>query len=422
MSKIVADLHIHSRFARACSKALNLKTIDAACRVKGVQLVSTGDCTHPLWMEEIERDLEEEGNGFLRLRGTDGTVKFILGSEVSCIYTFKGKVRRVHLCLYFSSIADAKKFNKALVHRGRNIHSDGRPIIGLSSQEVLRIMLEINPVSMMIPAHAWTPWFAVFGSKSGFDSLEECFDDLTPEIFAIETGLSSDPPMNWRLSALDNITLVSNSDAHSLPNLAREANVFAGDIAEFSYTELRRILKEKDRSKFLYTIEFYPEEGMYHFDGHRACGVRMSPQETKKRKGVCPKCKKQLTIGVVYRVDAIADRPEGFKPPHAIPYKSLVELDKIIAESFGVKSRANPRVQAEHAKIIAACGNELQVLIDTPYMELAPTTTSQVVEGIRRVRERELFVEPGFDGQYGTVKIFSDSKRHTSSQESLFED
>ncbi len=420
---LIADLHIHSKYSRACSPELTMPNIAKWCGIKGIDLISTGDFTHLVWFKEIENNLVEEGQGFLRLKeapsasqsqpraGGEATVKFILGTEVACIYSQGGKTRRLHLCLFLPDLASVKKFNEELTKRGCNIRSDGRPILGLSGKEIVKIIKNISPRGVVIPAHAWTPWFAVFGSKSGFDSLEECFEELAPEIFAIETGLSSDPSMNWRLSALDKIALVSNSDAHSLPNLGREANVFNLDIKKTSYNQLFKVIKEKNTKKFLKTIEFYPEEGMYHLDGHRACGSRLTPAETKKNKGLCPVCKKPVTVGVYNRVDELADRPEGFVPKNAVSFVNLVELDKIIAEAVGVKSRKSLAVQKEYEKLIKAGGNEFKILLELSYYKLKKITSAEIVEGIRRVREKELTIEPGYDGEYGRVTIFSPKEK-----------
>lgn len=416
---LIADLHLHSKYSRACSPELTLENIAKWCRIKGLDLVATGDFTHPAWFKEIETKLEEDGTGFLRLRGSDGRVKFVLGTEVSCIYSQGGETRRVHLCLFFPKLDNVRQFNQILTDRGCNIHSDGRPILGLSAKEVLKIIKEIDSRAVLIPAHAWTPWFAVFGSKSGFDSLEECFEELTPEIFAIETGLSSDPAMNWRLSALDKVSLISNSDAHSLPNLGREANVFALDVQKTNYDEFFAAIKSRDRIKFLKTLEFYPEEGMYHFDGHRTCGVVLKPAETKKLQGLCPVCKKPLTVGVLNRVEELADRPEGFVPPNAVPFVSLVELDKIIGEALGIKSRQSAAVQREYQKLIEVGGSEFNILLNLSLSELKNMASPEIVEGIRRMREKELTIEPGFDGQYGKVTIFS-SKEKAERQKKLF--
>lgn len=417
---LIADLHIHSKYSRACSGELTLFNIARWCKIKGLNLISTSDFTHPIWFKEIEDNLEEDGTGFLRLKIVgEARIKFVLGTEVSCIYSQGGKTCRIHLCLFFPDVKSVRKFNQRLNGAGKNLKSDGRPILGISAKEILKIIKEINPKSVMIPAHAWTPWFSVFGSKSGFDSLEECFEELTPEIFAIETGLSSDPAMNWRLSALDKIALVSNSDAHSLPNLGREANVFDLNIQKTNYEEFFNIIREKDKARFLKTIEFYPEEGMYHYDGHRDCQVSLTPKQSKKNKNLCPVCKKNLTIGVLNRVEELADREDGFVPKNSIPYVSLVELDKIIAESFGVKSRTSKAVQAEYDKLVKNGESEFNVLLNLSYSELKKITLPEVVEGIRRVREKDLTIEPGFDGQYGRVTIFS-PKEKKERQKSLF--
>ena len=426
---LIADLHIHSKYSRACSGELTLENIDKWCRIKGVDLVSTGDFTHPAWFKDIEEKLVADGTGFLILKeaptspnpssGRRGVnPRFILGTEVSCIYRQGGhrkggasQTRRLHLCLYLPDLESVRKFNEELTKRGCNIRSDGRPILGLSGKEIVKIIKAISPRGQVIPAHAWTPWFSVFGSKSGFDSLEECFEELTPEIFAIETGLSSDPAMNWRLSALDKIALVSNSDAHSLPNLGREANVFDLDIQKTSYDELFKTIKEKNPRRFLKTLEFYPEEGMYHYDGHRACGISWMPKETKKHKNICSVCKKEVTVGVLNRVEELADRLEGFKPAGAVPYTSLVELDKIIAEAVGVKSRKSLAVGREYDKLIKNGGNEFNILLSLDLAELKKITLLEIVEGIRRVRAGEVKLAAGFDGEYGKVSIFTPQEK-----------
>jgi uncharacterized protein (TIGR00375 family) len=277
--------------------------------------------------------------------------------------------------------------------------------------------MKIDPAFIIYPAHIWTPWFSVFGSKSGFDSLEECFGDSAGHIHAIETGLSSDPEMNWRVSALDGLTILSNSDAHSLANIAREAN--AMDLDTVSYAEIRRSIEDKTAGKMLFTIEFYPEEGMYHFDGHRTCGVRLTPAEARRERGICPKCGKPLTIGVLNRVEELADRPEGARPEGAAPFRKLVELDKIIAEALGVKSRSSKKVAAVYDRMIKELGPELSVLLDVGIDKIEGTGGARVAEGVMRMREGRLTVEPGYDGVYGTVKIFGDGPGQ--GQVSLFE-
>lgn len=409
--RVIADLHIHSRFARACSKELNFLNLTKAAKEKGLDILGTGDCLHPGWLAEIKRDLyaSPDEQGIYKLRDFAETTRFVLTAEISCIYKKGDKVRRVHHILFFPSINAVEKVIERLNARGCNLASDGRPIVGLDSKELLKILLDVSLDNLLVPAHAWTPWFAVFGSKSGFDSLEECFDELTPFIPAIETGLSSDPPMNWRLSGLDNIMLISNSDAHSLPNLGREANAF--ELKQVSYLSLIDILRKKQRDRFLFTIEFYPEEGMYHLDGHRACGIRLEPEETKKYNLICPKCRKPVTVGVLHRVTKIANRPSGFKPANAVPFYRLVELDKIIAEALGIKSRKSKLVQKYYGEMIKKAGNQINILLDMELKDLASIAQSEIVEGIRRVRAGELYVNPGFDGQYGEVHIYKEGER-----------
>ena len=426
--KTVLDLHIHSRFSRACSKDLTLPTIAKWCERKGIDVVGTGDFTHPAWRAEIERDLEPAEPGLFRLksslRGSENDrgnpvgiasssrprddVRFMLTNELSCIYKRGGKVRRVHHCVFVPSHAAADAITSNLEKRGCNVKSDGRPILGLDSEELLKIVLDADPSSLMVPAHAWTPWFAIFGSQSGFDSIEECFGDLAPEIHAIETGLSSDPSMNWRLSALDRVMLLSNSDAHSAPNLGREANVM--DLPERSYPAFADVLRKHQRERFLYTIEFFPEEGKYHYDGHRVCGVRLTPAETKKNHGLCPSCKKSVTVGVMHRVDALADRPDGFRPPGAPDYRRLVPLMEVVADALG-KTKAAKLVGEMTEHLVEKVGSEFHILLDAPIKEIEAHSSPEVAEAIRRMREGKITVLPGYDGVYGTVQIFTDEER-----------
>ncbi|MFA6928665.1 MAG: endonuclease Q family protein [Patescibacteria group bacterium] len=429
MQKIL-DLHIHSKYSRACSKNLTLPNIDAACRIKGIDVIATGDFTHPQWFSDIKNNLTPSPSPFVpygegglgelyKLKSApDDKVKFILSAEISLIYKDGGKARRIHLVLHAPNVEAAEKLNNHLKKSGYNIKSDGRPILGMKAPDLVKLCLSINPRFLVYPAHIWTPWFSVFGSKSGFDSMEECFQDQTEHIYALETGLSSDPEMNWRVSALDPLTIISNSDAHSPANLGREANIM--DLDEGSYDEIYGAIKSKDLKKLKGTIEFYPEEGMYHFDGHRDHNLRLTPAETKKNKGICPVCKKPVTIGVVYRVDELADRVEGFKPKSAAPFIKLVGLDKIIAEAIGVKARSAIKVRTEYDEIIKKGGTELDILMKIPIEEIKKIARSEIAEGIRRVRAGELQIEPGFDGQYGTVRIFSDEERLKVKQKSLF--
>lgn len=336
-------------------------------------------------------------------------MRFLLTVEISSIYSKGGKTRRIHNLIFSPSIETAEKINAALGWQG-NLKSDGRPILGLGAKEIAKIVLDIDERCMIVCAHAWTPWFSVFGSMSGFDSIEECFDEYAKYIYAIETGLSSDPAMNWRLSKLDSIALISNSDSHSLQRIGREANVFD---TELSYDGIVVAIKSHDPKKFLFTVEFYPEEGKYHYDGHRLCNYSSAPEETKKLNKLCPICGKPVTVGVMYRVEELADRPAGVKPDGAIPFKSLVPLDEIIAESFGMGVAAK-KVKEGYKDLIEKVGSEFAVLVDTGKSDLERATTPEIVEGIMRVREGRLHIEPGYDGEYGKVKIFEEGERIAS--------
>ncbi|MCD4761281.1 endonuclease Q family protein [bacterium] len=407
----IIDFHIHSKYSRATSKFFELEEMVKWSEIKGVDIISCADFTHPTWFKNLKDNLTEDqpGSGFYKLKDSDSKVRFIISTEVSCIYRQGDKTRRVHLCVLMPNLESAGKFNKALADRGAKLASDGRPILGMSAKDVLQIMLDTDERAMMIPAHVWTPWFAVFGSKSGFDSLQECFEELTPHIKAVETGLSSDPLMNWRLSELDDLVLVSNSDAHSGPQIGREANVM--DLKFRSYDEITEIIAKKDKSKFLYTIEFYPAEGMYHWSGHRDCNFSCGPKETAKLKGICPKCKKPLTIGVMNQVEKLAniDEDKIDKSKH-IPFKNIVPLPNVIANYFGM-GRGSKRVQNLFMEIILSAGNEFKVLLDLSKEELDKIMPASLADGIIRMRQNKIKINPGFDGQYGTVEIFSEEQK-----------
>ncbi|MDP3244479.1 MAG: endonuclease Q family protein [bacterium] len=450
--RYIADLHTHSRFSRACSPKLTLENIDAWCQIKGVDIVSTADFTHPVWFEELKKKLEpSKYPGLYQLKFglhpdfpppvvlPKKPTLFMLGTEIACIYSQGGhcqgekkKVRRVHNCIYAPSLEIAEEINKTLAGRGCKLASDGRPIVGLSSKELLKIILEADKRCVLIPAHAWTPWFSIFGSYSGFDSIEECFEEMAPHIFAIETGISSDPPMNWRVSQLDNIALVSHSDIHSLPNLGREADVFEGGEKDLSYDNIIKAIRQaapdklKSRSKtefkMLGTVEFIPAEGRYHYDGHRVCKKRMHPLETKKRGGICPICKKPVTVGVLSRAEELADRPEGEHPRTIPEFWGLVELDKIIAEAMGLRGRAAKSVQDIYWDLVVKSGTEMDLLLNMPVEALKKIAPVRLVEAIHRVRLGKVEVEPGYDGEYGVVKIFSEreQKEWKGEQKSLF--
>jgi len=411
--RIVADIHNHSRFSRACSPDLTLENLVKWGKFKGVNLLTIADFTHPVWLKECEEKLRDNGNGFYTLKNSSQEIFFIFTTELSFIYKKGEKTRRVHNIVLAPNIDAVKKLNKKLLARGINLHSDGRPILGMSDRDFLELAKSVNEQIEIIPAHIWTPWFSIFGSKSGFDSVVECYGDMSKYIFALETGLSSDPLMNYQVSALDQYILISNSDSHSLKNIGRESNVFEINPQDLSYQELIRILKQKDIDKFLYTIEFYPEEGRYHFDGHSDCHIVFSPQDTKKNKGICSKCKKPLTIGVQYRVEELADRSYGYLTPARPGFKKMVELDKIIAECLSITNRQSKKVQKIYFDIINEYGSEFDVLINLSNEELVNLKkySPLLPLGIERVRTGKLFINPGFDGQYGAVKIFSEQEK-----------
>ena len=379
--RYIADLHIHSRYSRACSANLTPSNIAAWCAVKGIDIVATADFTHPKWLKTLEETLEESEPGLYKIKkeflGEDGTdsyrpapaaknareVRFICSTEISCIYKKGDRTRRLHLVVLAPNLKAARKLSERLAADGYNIYSDGRPILGMPADELLKICLGLDPEFMVIPAHAWTPWYSVFGSKSGFDSLEECFGDYAGHIYAIETGLSSDPAMNWRLSALDRVMLVSNSDAHGLTNLGREANVFDLEPSGLSFRAITDILKKHDLKKFLYTIEFFPEEGKYHVDGCAACDFSCLPPETDRMGGRCPKCRRPITRGVMGRVHALADRPDSLLKEGGVPYKSIVPLEEVMAETLG-RGKATKAVAALYQRTLEAIGPEFSVLLD----------------------------------------------------------
>ena len=414
--KFIADFHIHSKYSRATSPQMDLENLDKWAKIKGIRVLGTGDFTHPEWFLGLKEKLEPAEPGLYKLKDRESQVRFILTSEISCIYSKGGKVRKIHIIVFAPSFEAVEKINTHLGWIG-NLKSDGRPILGLDAKELAKIVLEASEDCLIVPAHAWTPWFSIFGSKSGFDSIEECFEDYSKYIYAVETGLSSDPKMNWRLSSLDKITLISNSDAHSPKKLGREVNVFDTQI---SYSAIAKAIKSKNPKEFLYTIEFFPQEGKYHYDGHRSCEICLSPQESKKYNNICPRCGRPLTIGVLNRVNDLADRPEGFKPENVIPFKSLIPLEEIIAESMG-SSPGTKGVEREYNNLIGNLGNEFKILLDVSQKELEKVTLSEVAEGIIRVREGKVNIEPGFDGVFGKIRIFSKGEqKDSSSQETLF--
>jgi len=409
--EFVADFHIHSKYSRATSRNMDVPNLAKWAQLKGITLLGTGDFTHHLWLQELKKYLEpQDKKGLYSYQG----INFILSAEISSIYSQRGKTYRVHNVILVSSFKIAEQINKMLASYG-NISSDGRPILGISCNKLAEELFRISQDIMLIPAHIWTPWFSVFGSRSGFNSLEEAFDKYTDKLTALETGLSSDPAMNWRISALDKFSLVSNSDSHSPSRIGREANVFNCAI---DYWEIKKVLENKDKSKFLYTVEFFPEEGKYHYDGHRSCNQRFSPQQTKEHQGICPVCSRPLTKGVLSRVEELADRPEGFIPEGAIGYKNLVPLDEIIAEVKGT-SKASKAVEKEYLDIIYNTGSEFDILVKMSEAELFSRLPEKVAEGIKRVRQKHLKLIPGYDGEYGIIKLFEEEPKQ-SQQFTLF--
>jgi DNA helicase-2/ATP-dependent DNA helicase PcrA len=415
----VADLHVHSHFSRATARNCDLPHLELWARRKGVALVGTGDFTHPGWLKEIGDDLRVEDSGFLRLRpertldpddglpAPGGRVRFVPSAEISSIYKQGQQTRKVHSLILMPDLEAVERFNRRLGAIG-NLTSDGRPILGLAAKDLLSMTLDADPRALFIPAHAWTPWFSVLGSKGGFDSIEECFEDLAGQIYALETGLSSDPPMNWRLSALDRFTLVSNSDAHSPGKLAREANLFDGDM---TYEGLIRAIKT--REGFGGTIEFFPEEGKYHLDGHRKCGLRLDPDQADALQGRCPNCGRPLTLGVLHRVEDLADRPSGFRPPDAPPFHSLLSLPEILGQVLQV-GPGTKKATALYGLLLSRLGPELDILMGLPLSiisaaggEIGPLL-SRAVENMRQGR---VSTQAGFDGQFGVITVLTDEDR-----------
>ena len=408
--EFIADFHIHSKYSRATSRDMDVAHIAEWAKLKGITLMGTGDFTHHLWLEELKRTLEDLGNGLFKHKD----IYYILTSEISSIYSKGGRCYRIHNMVIAPSFKTVDKINETLSRYG-NLASDGRPILGMDAAEVARIVFEIDENCMVIPGHIWTPWFSLFGSMSGFDRIEDCFEKQTPKIFALETGLSSDPAMNWRLSALDRFTLVSNSDSHSPAKIGREANVFN---CELDYKTIREVLKTKDKKRFLYTIEFFPEEGKYHFDGHRLCAARLSPKETKEHNSRCPKCGKPVTVGVMNRVDQLADRPEGTRPDNAIPFKNLISFDEIIAEAKGV-GKGSVAVEREYRSLVSKFGTEYDILLRASKEELLKGLPPRVAEGVLRVREGRVSIKAGYDGEYGIISIFGDEDKPAAQEQQL---
>lgn len=399
--KFIADFHLHSRYSRATSQNMDVETLNTWAKLKGIELLGTGDFTHPTYFLELKTKLDPLGNGLFVLKDDPKGTHFILTCEVSNIFGHRGKTRRIHNIIFAPSLEVVEKINASLRRQGK-LSSDGRPTFGFPAKELVKLVMDISQDCLIVPAHAWTPWYSLFGANSGFDSVEECFEDQTPFIHAIETGLSSDPQMNWRLSSLDSITLISNSDAHSPGRIGREATVFQ---CPMDYQTIIEGVRNKGLKRILATIEFFPEEGKYHYDGHRQCGIRLSPEQTRKHNYICPVCRKKLTVGVMHRVDELADRPPGFVPHQAIPAIHLVPLEEIIAEALG-HGKETEGVQREYARMVKKWP-EFDILLECAPGELAEYALPRVVEGIIRVREGQIHIMPGYDGEYGKIKIFA---------------
>jgi len=459
---IVADLHLHSKYSRAVSKDMILPTMARMAKIKGIDLLATGDFTHPLWFKELESQLKVASEGIYQVKTgqeAESLARYILGTEISCIYSQGGKGRRIHLIVFAPNLETVKKINDKLRQAGCNLLSDGRPIIGLSAIQLCELLFGIDERILVVPAHAWTPWFSLYGSKSGFDSIDECFGAFAQRIWAVETGLSSDPLMNWRIGELDSRTIVSFSDAHSPAKLGRELTVLKiknqksvpqrqvteeatkikdtdKNSARFTYQDFMGALKQDGNWEIAATVEFYPEEGKYHYTGHRNCRVVQSPQQTKKLGTTCPVCGRPLTIGVMHRVEQLAGREIGEKElaittskegvrmlrwQNRPPYMMLVPLQEILAEVQGM-GVASKGVQSEYERLITLVGSELQVLTKTSLEELERVSGPRLREAVAKVRKGDIFIDPGYDGVFGTVKIWGEKGKQENQpqQESLF--
>lgn len=411
-----ADLHIHSKYSRATSRDCDLENLAYWGRKKGITVIGTGDFTHPAWFKEIREKLVPAEPGLFRLKpdlekkvaeklpgSCQGTTRFMLSVEISTIYKKGDKTRKIHHLVYAPSFEKAEKINSSLEKIG-NIRSDGRPILGLDSRHLLEIVLAAGEDCYIVPAHIWTPWFAVLGSKSGFDSVAECYGDLADHIFAVETGLSSDPEMNWRVKSLDRYRLMSNSDAHSPAKLGREVCVFD---SEMDYYAMRKALQTG--KNYGGTLEFFPEEGKYHLDGHRNCAIRFTPEESKAHEGICPACKKPLTLGVLYRVDELADRPERERPKSATDFKSIIPLPEMISEIVD-SGPASQTVGRNYEKLLGNLGPELSILNEVPLDQIQKASSSLFSEAVGRMRKGEVIRDAGYDGEYGKIKLFRENE------------
>ena len=416
--QFICDFHLHSKYSRATARDADIENFAKWAKIKGIDVLGTGDFTHPLWLKELQEKLEPAEEGLFKLKSSN-QIRFILTAEISSIYSKAGKVRKIHNIIFAPSFDVVEKINTHLGWIG-NLKSDGRPILGLDAKELAKIVLNISPDCLIVPAHAWTPWFSIFGSFSGFDSIEECFEEYAKEIYAIETGLSSSPEMNWRWSKLDKITLISNSDAHSPSKIGREANIFEGE--KISYNLIKDAIKRRGDLKLVKTIEFFPEEGKYHWDGHRNCEIVLNPEESLKYNNLCPRCGKLLTIGVMNRVCQLADRKIPTEVGKRIPFERLIPLEEIIADVLGMGT-GTKAVQEHYKNLVRVFGNEFKVLREIKKQEISSLSTPEIAEGIERVKQGKVSIRPGYDGEYGKISIFKDDEERPKmrgEQETLF--
>ena len=427
--EFVADLHLHSKYSRAVSKDMNLENMAIWASKKGLDIVSATDWTHPLWFRELTQQLEEAEDGLFKLKDSSYNTRFLLSVEISSIYTQKGKVHRIHNLVWSPSFSTSEKISKELINRGCNLSSDGRPIIGLSSTSLAELVFSIDSMAMIIPCHIWTPWFSLYGANSGFDLIEDCFGEYSKFIYGVETGLSSDPFMNWQIKELENRSILSFSDAHSMAKMGREATIFSSidknSKEKISYKDITDAIKKTSKKfKIGYTLEFYPEEGKYHYTGHRNCNFVQTPQNTRKEGNICPVCKKPLTIGVMYRVEELAKEkfskesskinPNGVKwiidekKIHP-PFVKLVPLLEIVAESLS-STVSSQRVLGVYNELCKKFGSELNVLLKTQVSDIEKEGGEKIADGVKRVRGGNIVILPGYDGVYGVVKIWDETK------------
>jgi uncharacterized protein (TIGR00375 family) len=407
--RVIADLHIHSRFSRATSKKMTIAEISRFAKIKGLKVVGTGDFTHPKWYSELSNELTEDSGTSLysSKKHPESPVRYMITAEVCTIYNVDERSKKIHHVVFTPSLETASQISDRLQRYG-NLSADGRPILDMTASQLVEEVMEVSDENEVFPAHVWTPWFSLFGAFSGFDKIEDCYEDMTRHIHALETGLSSDPPMNWRLSALDRFTLVSNSDCHShWPwRIGREANVF--ELDKLTYMEIVDTIRKKDPKRFRFTIETNPAYGKYHWTGHRNCKVSLPPQEAIKYGNRCPVCGRKLTRGVEQRIEELADRPADYTPENPIGYKRLLPLSEIITAVLGVSYPGTKKVWSAYSPLVKKFGDEYTVLMDTPKEEMEKIVDSKIAEAIVRVREEKAYVIPGYDGVYGQLVIFDE--------------